>query len=36
MVVTGILFLVVGWYFFVKKSVRNYFGITQRESGIEC
>ena len=33
-VVLGILFLIVVWYFFLKKSVRNYFGITKSESGI--
>jgi len=27
LIVTGILFLIVVWYFFLKKSVRNYFGL---------
>jgi hypothetical protein len=30
MVVMGILFLIVGWYFFLKKSVRNYFGLNKK------
>jgi len=33
-VVTGILFLFLVWYFFVKKSVRNYFGLNKRERAV--
>lgn len=28
-IVIGILFLVVVWYFFVKKSVKDYFGLNE-------
>lgn len=32
-VVLGILFLIVVWYFFLKKSVRNYFGLNEKSEG---
>jgi len=32
-VVLGILFLIVVWYFFLKKSVRNYFGLNEKREG---
>lgn len=32
-VVLGILFLIMVWYFFLKKSVRNYFGMNEKREG---
>lgn len=31
MIIMGILFLVVGWYLFLKKSVRLYFALNEKE-----
>ena len=33
-IIMGILFLVVGWYFFLKKNVRDYFGVNKRERAV--
>ena len=33
LVVLGILFLIMVWYFFLKKSVRNYFGSNEKREG---
>jgi len=32
-IVAGILFLFVGWYFFLKKSMRNYLGWNKKREG---
>ena len=32
-IVIGILFLIMIWYFFLKKSVRYYFGLNEKTEG---
>jgi hypothetical protein len=37
MIVIGVLSLLLGWYFFLKKSVRHYFALDKKGGGsISC